>query len=65
LEKQAFSRTYNACSPNHPAKMEFYTNAAKATGLAAPDFIAEKKDWKIVESLNVPEFLGYAFEVGL
>ena len=65
LEKQAFGRTYNACSPNHPAKMEFYTNAAKSTGLAEPNFIAEKKDWKIVESINVPEFLGYTFEVGI
>lgn len=65
LEKQAFGRTYNACSPNHPAKMDFYTNAAKSTGLAEPDFIAEKKDWKIVESINVPQFLGYAFEVGI
>jgi nucleoside-diphosphate-sugar epimerase len=65
LEKQAFGRTYNACSPNHPAKMDFYTNAAKVTGLAEPSFIAEKKDWKIVESLNVPEFLGYEFEVGI
>ncbi|MBE5318347.1 SDR family oxidoreductase [Pedobacter sp. MR2016-19] len=65
LEKQAFGRTYNACSPNHPAKMEFYTHAAKSTGLAEPNFIAEKKDWKIVESVNVPEFLGYAFEVGI
>jgi nucleoside-diphosphate-sugar epimerase len=63
LEKQAFGQTYNACSPNHPAKMDFYTNAAKSTGLAEPNFIAEKKDWKIVESLNVPEFLGYEFEI--
>ncbi|MBO9673685.1 MAG: SDR family oxidoreductase [Sphingobacteriaceae bacterium] len=63
LEKQAFGRTYNACSPNHPAKMDFYTNASKTTGLAEPHFIAEKKDWKIVESLNVPEYLGYEFEV--
>ncbi|WP_316844233.1 SDR family oxidoreductase [Pedobacter psychrodurus] len=65
LEKQAFGKTYNACSPNHPAKMDFYINAAKTTGLPEPDFIAEKKDWKIVESLNVPEFLGYKFEVYL
>jgi nucleoside-diphosphate-sugar epimerase len=65
LEKQAFGRTYNACSPSHPPKMDFYINAAKATGLAEPTFIAEKKDWKIVESLNVPEFLGYEFEVGI
>ena len=65
LEKQAFGKTYNACSPNHPPKMDFYINAAKTTGLAEPDFIAEKKEWKIVESTNVPEFLGYAFEVGI
>ncbi|MGN7986860.1 SDR family oxidoreductase [Pedobacter sp. 22226] len=65
LEKQAFGRTYNACAPDHPAKMDFYTHAAKSTGLAEPNFIAEQKDWKIVESLNVPEFLGYEFEVGI
>jgi nucleoside-diphosphate-sugar epimerase len=65
LEKQAFGRTYNACSPKHPAKMDFYTRAAKSTGLAEPNFIAEKKDWKIVESLNVPEFLGYEFDVAI
>ncbi|WP_293306205.1 SDR family oxidoreductase [Pedobacter sp. UBA5917] len=63
LEQQAFGRIYNACLPKHPAKMDFYTNAAKATGLELPQFIAEKKDWKIVESLNVPQFLGYEFEV--
>lgn len=65
LENQAFGGTYNACSPNHPAKMDFYVDAAKALGLAIPEFIAEKKNWKIVESLNVPEFLGYEFEVGI
>ncbi|WP_412467770.1 NAD(P)-binding domain-containing protein [Pedobacter sp. KLB.chiD] len=65
LEKQAFGRTYNACSPKHPAKMDFYVEATKATGLAVPEFIEEKKNWKIVESLNVPEFLGYEFKVGI
>ncbi|KQM72593.1 hypothetical protein ASE74_22860 [Pedobacter sp. Leaf216] len=65
LEKNAFGRIYNACSPNHPAKMDFYINAATTTGLAVPSFIAEKKDWKIVESVNVPEFLDYTFEVGI
>jgi len=65
LEKQAFGRTYNACSPNHPAKMDFYVEAAKTSGLAIPEFIAEKKNWKTVESLNVPEYLDYEFEVGI
>ncbi len=65
IEKQAFGRIYHACSPSHPAKMDFYVEAAKSSGLAVPAFIAEKKNWKIVESLNVPKYLGYDFEVGI
>ncbi|MBB6240362.1 nucleoside-diphosphate-sugar epimerase [Pedobacter sp. AK013] len=65
LEKQAFGRTYNACSPNHPAKMDFYTHAAESTGLQVPNFIAEKKDWKIVESINVYKYLDYEFKIAI
>lgn len=62
LEKQAYGRIYNACSPHHPTKKEFYTEAAKTSGLIEPLFIDEKKDWKVVESVNVPEFLQYDFQ---
>ena len=62
LENQAFGRIYNACSPDHPSKKDFYTLAAKNTGLLAPLFLEEKKDWKVVSSLNVPKFLNYKFE---
>lgn len=65
LEKQAFGRVYNACSPDHPTKKVFYTAAANKTGLIEPKFIAEKTNWKVVESLNVPEFLDYNFQVVL
>ncbi|WP_293788961.1 NAD-binding protein [uncultured Pedobacter sp.] len=65
LEKQAFGQTYNACSPNHPAKMDFYAEAAKALGLVIPEFIEEKKNWKIVESLNVPKYLDYEFKIAI
>ncbi|MDQ1142056.1 hypothetical protein [Pedobacter agri] len=65
LKKQAFGRIYNACSPDHPSKKAFYTAAAHTTGLIEPRFIEEKRDWKIVESLNVPEFLDYDFQVAL
>lgn len=63
LEKQAFGHIYHACSPSHPAKMDFYTAAAKASGMQEPEFIAEQKTWKIIESINVPKYLGYEFEV--
>jgi len=65
LEKQAFGRIYHACSPSHPAKMDFYVEAARTSGLVVPEFIAEKKTWKIVESLHVPKYLDYAFEGGI
>ncbi|QIL40810.1 NAD(P)-binding domain-containing protein [Pedobacter sp. HDW13] len=65
IEKQAFGRIYHACSPSHPTKMDFYVEAAKVSGLAVPAFIAEKKTWKIVKSLNVSKYLDYGFEVGI
>ncbi|MFC3559743.1 SDR family oxidoreductase [Pedobacter jamesrossensis] len=63
LKNEAFGRIYNACSPEHPTKKDFYTNAAKETGLEIPSFLEEKRSWKIVEGLNVPEFLDYKFQI--
>jgi len=63
LEMQAFGRVYNACSPNHPTKQDFYTKAADESGLEKPEFLGEKTKWKIVKSLNVVEFLNYRFKV--
>jgi len=65
LEKQAFGSVYTACSPTHPTRKDFYTKAADEGGLEKPEFIAEKTSWKIVESVNVPAFLNYKFEVAL
>ncbi|GGI24282.1 NAD(P)-binding domain-containing protein [Pedobacter mendelii] len=63
LEHQAFGRIYNACSTAHPSKKDFYTKAARESGLIEPEFLNEKTSWKIVESLNVSEFLEYEFEM--
>lgn len=63
LSNDAFGRIYNACSPQHPIKKDFYVKAAQNSGLTEPVFIDEKTSWKIVESLNVPKFLDYQFEV--
>lgn len=65
LAQQAFGRTYNACAPNHPSKQDFYTKAAHESALVEPKFISEKNEWKIVESINVPKYLEYYFEVDI
>ncbi|MDB5032196.1 SDR family oxidoreductase [Mucilaginibacter sp.] len=65
LTQQAFGYTYNACSPNHPTRSNFYTNAAQQSGLEAPHFINEKKSWKVVSGLNVAAILKYDYQVAI
>ncbi|GAA4087414.1 SDR family oxidoreductase [Mucilaginibacter panaciglaebae] len=62
LDKQAFGYTYNAVSPSHPTKAEFYVGAANVRGLLSPQFIEEITDWKVVSSMNVEKYLGYEFK---
>jgi nucleoside-diphosphate-sugar epimerase len=63
IDQKAFGHTYNACTPDHPTKKEFYTKAAQRMGLQQPDFLDEKKDWKVVSSLNVDQVLNYQYQV--
>jgi nucleoside-diphosphate-sugar epimerase len=63
LAKQAFGYLFNGCSPDHPAKAAFYTQAAIDSGFEKPEFIRELKEWKIVESVNIGPILGYQYEV--
>jgi nucleoside-diphosphate-sugar epimerase len=63
LDKQAFGYTYNAVSPSHPTRANFYTQAAVASGLEPPHFIEEKENWKLVTGVNVNEVLGYEYQV--
>ena len=65
LDKQAFGYTYNAVSPLHPTRADFYTGAASRSGLEAPQFIHENKSWKVVSGINVDEVLGYVYQVDL
>jgi nucleoside-diphosphate-sugar epimerase len=63
IEKDAFGSVLNACSPNHPAKMDFYTAATLQAGFTAPVFIDELKSWKMIESVYVAGLLNYEFKV--
>jgi nucleoside-diphosphate-sugar epimerase len=65
IEKQAFGNVYNAIAPQHPSRTEFYAKAAERSGLERPQFISEKKSWKIIDSVNVPRLLQYTYQVNL
>ncbi len=63
IDQKSFGHTYNACTPNHPTKKEFYNKAALRVGLEQPEFLDEKKDWKIISSLYVDQMLNYQYQV--
>jgi len=63
FDKKAFGYTYNACSPNHPTRIDFYTKAALHLGLETPEFVLEKKQWKVINSINIGKILGYEYVV--
>ena len=65
IEKQAFGGIFNAAAPQHPSRAEFYTQAAQRSGLEKPQFIIEKNNWKVIESVNVPRQLQYTYKVSL
>jgi nucleoside-diphosphate-sugar epimerase len=63
IERDAFGYLFNACSPDHPTKVDFYERTALEAGLQAPEFINELKNWKIVDSINLKSILNYEFKV--
>lgn len=63
IEQDAFGYLFNACSPDHPAKEDFYKDAALNGGYEAPEFNQELKNWKIVESINLQPILNYSFKI--
>jgi len=62
IDMQIYGYLFNACSPDHPARAAFYTQASINSGMETPIFISELKEWKIVKSTNVEPILGYRFK---
>ncbi|SEA42511.1 SDR family oxidoreductase [Pedobacter hartonius] len=65
LQNRAFGYTYNACSPQHPGRSAFYTEASVKSGLERPHFKDELLNWKQVNSITIPKILNYDFVVKL
>ena len=62
ITSETFGCVFNACSPAHPSRKDFYTRAAIESKLDAPHFINECKSWKIVSSVKTGELLDYQFK---
>jgi nucleoside-diphosphate-sugar epimerase len=61
IGRDVFDYLFNAVSPDHPAKSDYYREMADMAGLPLPEFVSELKSWKIVNSINLSKILGYEF----
>lgn len=62
LLKEVKSETFNAVSPEHPTKLQFYTAAAEKKGVKLPPAADEpKSDYKLVNSQKIIDQLNYTF----
>ncbi|MDB5014608.1 MAG: NAD-dependent epimerase/dehydratase [Daejeonella sp.] len=64
IEREDATGIYIGSAPSHPTKKEFYTLAAKQTGLPAPSFRNELVDWKVVNGEQTAKNLNYHFVFG-
>lgn len=62
IEKEVWDEVFNACSPQHPSKREFYTKAVAISGLPVPRFSHSPENYKIVNSDKLVSRLGYTFK---
>jgi nucleoside-diphosphate-sugar epimerase len=63
IETESFGHTFNACTPHHPEKQVFYTQASINSGLVAPTFINELTTWKIINSNQSSTVLKYNYQI--
>ena len=63
IEHDIFGYILNGCTPHHPTKADFYTQATAKANLEPPDFVMQLKEWKIVSSTVVNTLLSYKFKI--
>lgn len=62
VEQEVWGEVFNACADLHPAKNDFYPQAAQALGLEAPRFEGiQEEPFKIVRSEKLKDRLNYQF----
>lgn len=61
IKQQAFGNVFHGVSPHHPTRAAFYTQVCLTAEFEKPLFIDEKLAWKQVDSVNVPQILGYNY----
>jgi nucleoside-diphosphate-sugar epimerase len=63
IQKDAFGHIFNAVSPQHPIKKEYYVQKAKELELDLPSFSEDSEEYyKTVDTVNIHKLLEYIFQ---
>ncbi len=62
IRKNLWGKTYNACSPIHPTRKEFYDKAADLIGMDKPIFNDINDSFKIISAKKIVDDSGYKFK---
>jgi nucleoside-diphosphate-sugar epimerase len=63
IATDAFGYVFNACSPDHPTRMDMYTMVSEISGLEKPYFLQELTKWKLIDGNEVSKKLNYKYLV--
>ena len=61
IEKNIWGEVFNACSPGHPTREEFYLKACAVSHLPAPQFTSDFEKFKVINSDKLIAKLNYKF----
>lgn len=62
IDEKVWGEVFNACSPEHPTRKDFYEKAAAVSGMLAPKFNDVEESFKIVDSAKLIQKLNYQFK---
>lgn len=62
IQHKIWDETINGSAPSHPTKMDFYTLASEKFYGSRADFLAERRDYKIVDSTKIISKYSYSFK---
>jgi nucleoside-diphosphate-sugar epimerase len=62
IENNIWGEVFNACSPEHPTREEFYLRACAVSKLPAPKFTDKPEKYKIIKSDKLRRKLNYKFQ---
>lgn len=62
IDQEIWGDVFNCCADTHPTKREYYTQAAKNSGVPIPEFVdSATQSFKIISNKKVKRVLSYQF----